>query len=73
MAATIKLTLGIKAVLLEGHGGIFEVSLNDKIIYSNNRECHQEFIPEIIVRNIGEAISSKNIPEKGLSCESGGG
>jgi hypothetical protein len=43
--------------LIEGHGGIFEVSVNDKIVYSNHKECSQKFEPEIILKDIGEAIS----------------
>jgi hypothetical protein len=43
--------------LVEGHGGIFEVSVNGKILYSNHKECSQKFEPGIILKDIGEAIS----------------
>ena len=64
MAADIEQTFGIKAALVEGHGGIFKVSVNERIIYSNHKECYQQFIPENIIRDIGKAISSDKLPKK---------
>jgi predicted Rdx family selenoprotein len=66
LAADIESTLGIKTTLLEGHGGIFEVSVNDEIIYSNHKECSQQFVPGNVIKDIGEAISSKNLSKKNL-------
>jgi predicted Rdx family selenoprotein len=61
LAADIKKILGIKATLMEGHGGIFEVSLKDKLIYSNKRECSQPFAPAKIIKDIGRAVTSGNL------------
>ena len=73
LAAQIEQYLGLKANLVEDHGGILEVSLNDKIIYSNHRECCQEFVPENIIRDLGDVISSGNISRKESTRKSGGG
>jgi hypothetical protein len=73
LAADIDQTFGAKATLVEGHGGIFEVSVNERVIYSNLKECCQEFIPENIIRDIGEAISSNKLPKKSFSHKSEGG
>ena len=35
MQAAIKNKYGISAVLKEGHSGIFEVSINDDVVYTN--------------------------------------
>ena len=35
MQAAIKKKYGITAVLKEGFGGIFEVSINDDVVYTN--------------------------------------
>ncbi|MCX6012269.1 MAG: hypothetical protein NTV30_02415, partial [Chloroflexi bacterium] len=37
--ATIKAHLGITATLKKGHDAIFEVSINDKVLYTNNKTC----------------------------------
>jgi len=73
LAAQIEQNLGLKADLVEDHGGILEVTLNDKIIYSNHRECCQEFVPENIIRDLGDFISSGNISRKELPRKSEGG
>ena len=39
MAAAIKDKFGIKADLKEGHGGIFEVTVGDEVLYTNNGKC----------------------------------
>jgi hypothetical protein len=73
LAADIEQTFGIKATLMEGHGGIFEVSVNERIIYSNHKECCQEFIPENIIRDVGKAISSDKLPKKSIAHKKKGG
>jgi len=35
LQAAIKNKYGISAVLKEGYGGIFEVSINDNVVYTN--------------------------------------
>jgi len=42
LAADIEQIFGIKSTLIEGHGGIFEVWVNNTIIYSNHNECCQQ-------------------------------
>jgi hypothetical protein len=73
LAADMEQIFGIKSTLIEGHGGIFEVWLNDEIIYSNHKECCQQFIPESIIRDIGKAISSNKLTNKIFSRKIEGG
>jgi len=39
LAEQIRDKFGIKAVLEEGHDGIYEVRLDKKIVYSNRNRC----------------------------------
>lgn len=39
MAAAIKDKLGITAKLKKGHGGIFEVAIDGKVLYTNRNVC----------------------------------
>ena len=39
LAAAIKDKLGITAKLKKGHGGIFEVAVDGKILYTNSTVC----------------------------------
>jgi len=39
LAATLKLNLGIDSRLVEGHNGIFEVTADGEMVYSNASEC----------------------------------
>lgn len=39
MAALIKDKLGITAKLKKGHGGIFEVAIDGKVLYTNRNVC----------------------------------
>jgi hypothetical protein len=73
LAADIEQTFGTKVTLIEGHAGIFEVRVDDKIIYSNHKECCQQFIPESIIRDVGKAISSNKLPYKIFSRKIEGG
>jgi hypothetical protein len=73
LATDIEKTLGIKATLIEDHGGIFEVRVNDEIIYSNHRECGQQFIPADIIKDIKEILGSKQLIENNSTCKCEGG
>jgi hypothetical protein len=41
LAAAIEKTFGITAKLIEGHNGIYEVTVNKEIIYTNQGRCSQ--------------------------------
>jgi hypothetical protein len=73
LSADIEQKLGMKSTLVEGHGGIFEVSLDDKTIFSNHKECCQKYIPENVIKEISEAISSKRASRKELPLKPKGG
>jgi hypothetical protein len=44
LAARIQAEFGITPELIGGHGGIYELSINDTVVYSNHSSCGQ--IPE---------------------------
>ena len=44
LAARIKAEFGITPELIGGHGGIYELSINDAVVYSNKSSCGE--IPE---------------------------
>jgi hypothetical protein len=44
LAASIKDHFGIDPVFVEGHEGIFEISINNSKVYTNNSEC--SILPE---------------------------
>ncbi|PKK85070.1 MAG: hypothetical protein CVT49_00585 [candidate division Zixibacteria bacterium HGW-Zixibacteria-1] len=39
LAEAIKAKFGLKAKLVDGHNGIFEVSIDGKAVYDNKAEC----------------------------------
>ena len=60
LAAAIEQEFGLKATLKEGHGGIFEVTLNNNIIYTNKNQCGQ--LPTLveIFSKIYKGATAKN-------------
>ena len=54
LAAAIKDRFGITANLKEGHGGIFEVAINAKVVYSNDKVCGRLPKTEEVLQKIGE-------------------
>lgn len=58
LAADIEKALGIQTHLLEGHGGIFEVSLNGKLMFSNKAGGSKNLVKEKIIKDIMGAILS---------------
>jgi predicted Rdx family selenoprotein len=58
LAAAIRNEFGVAANLEEGHGGIFEVKIDDAVVYSNRRQCSKlPTIEQIFqeVRRVGGA------------------
>ena len=78
MAGSIQEYFGIDPVFVEGHDGIFEVSINKDIIYTNNSKC--SMLPETnsILKKILlhggnpvkpiESISAKELSLEGAAC-----
>ena len=54
MAAAIENETGIKATLKKGHDGIFEVSVNDKVIYERSKTGRFPASEEILNLLTGE-------------------
>ena len=49
-------TFGVRPQLIEGHNGIFEVLLNDQVIYTNQSACSRvPTIPEVL-QEIGRRL-----------------
>jgi hypothetical protein len=73
LAAEIEQEFGITAILVEGHGGIFEVSLDENIVFSNHKECSQEYVSENVIQDIGKVVSPQRMSKKQISPKMKGG
>ncbi|MBU8934282.1 MAG: hypothetical protein KOO62_09775 [candidate division Zixibacteria bacterium] len=68
MAATIESAFDVKVTLVKGHNGIFEVSTNNDVLYSNNSQCSQAFpSDDQIIEQIGQFIGLK--PKRDMLSE----
>jgi hypothetical protein len=78
LAASIKDHFGIDPVFVEGHEGIFEISINNSKVYTNNSEC--SILPEtsLILEKIHLAggypikplssVTSQELSLEGAAC-----
>jgi len=58
--------------LKEGHGGVFDVTVGDWIVYSNRNQCGELPSSELVIRRIKEYRDKGVIPLDGMSSPSGG-
>jgi len=72
MAAEIRNKLGITTNLKEGHGGIFEVTIDDQVIYTNRGQCGRLPDNEEVFQRIGEYKESGVIWHEDLPSKGGG-
>lgn len=57
LAATIESAFDVKVTLVEGHNGIYEVSIGNEVLYTNGGQCSQGFPShEQIIEQIGQFI-----------------
>jgi len=56
----------------EGHGGIFEVTIKDQIIYTNRQQCGCLPDNEEVLQRIGEYKESGVIGHEDLPLKGGG-
>ena len=54
LADTIKDTFGITANLIEGHNGIYEVTVNSDIVFTNGGKCSRLPTPGEVLKEIGK-------------------
>jgi len=54
LAAAIKERFGLVPQLKEGHGGIFEVSIDDEVVCSNGGVCGRIPSSEEVLQKIGQ-------------------
>jgi len=54
LADAIKDTFGITANLIEGHNGIYEVTVNNGIVYTNRGKCSSLPTPGEVLKEIGK-------------------
>ena len=52
LAAAIENQFGRQAELIEGHNGIYEITINGKLVYTNQKECGQLPTDEEIFQEI---------------------
>lgn len=58
MAAAVKSEFGVDAELIQGHGGIFDVSVDGAIAFTNAGRCGPLPWPEEVVQAIRDARGS---------------
>ena len=78
LAASIKSVFNIESELQEGHGGIFEIAIDGRRIYTNRSECSVFPDPKEIFQTIikrggvpvkdGLASDTGTLSMEGLSC-----
>ena len=56
----------------EGHGGVFDVTGDDWIMYSNRNQCGELPSNELVIRRIRDYKTKGVTPLDGLSSPSGG-
>jgi len=72
MAAAIKGKLGITAKLKKGHGGIFEVAIDGKVLYTNRNVCGS-FPTEVeILKKTRKFIKTGGVSDDDQSSDWGG-
>jgi len=72
LAAAIKDNLGITAKLKKGHGGIFEVAIDGKVLYTNRNVCGSFPGEEDIVEKAEEFIKTGGVSDDNQSLDWGG-
>ena len=72
MAAEIRSKFGITTELKEGHGGIFEVTVDDLVIYTNGGQCGCLPDNEEVLQRIGKYKASGVKGYEGLPSKGGG-
>lgn len=71
MAAEITSQFGVTPKLKEGHGGIFTVTINDLVIYTNRGQCgclpdNEEVLQRIDKYKASGVIGYEDLPSKGV-------
>jgi predicted Rdx family selenoprotein len=72
MAAAIKDKLGITAKLKKGHGGIFEVAIDGKVLYTNRNVCGTLPTEVEIVKKTKKFIKTGDVSDDDQSLDWGG-
>lgn len=72
LAAAIKDKFGIRATLKEGHGGIFEVAIDGKVLYTNANKCGNLPQNEETLSKIEEYKTKGRAPKKRLRAKQDG-
>ena len=49
LAAAIKNEFGVSVKLIDGHNGIYEVAVNDTVVYSSNNACSSGFPSDDVI------------------------
>jgi len=72
MAAAIKDKLGINVKLKKGHGGIFEVAIDGKVLYTNRNVCNSLPTEEEILKKTEEFSKTGLVSDDDQSSDWGG-
>jgi len=67
LAATIKNKFGLHAELIQGHDGIYEIAVNNRLVYSN-QACEHPPVEEDVFAEISKykapLLTAQNLPAK---------
>lgn len=74
LATAIESALDLRVELVEGHNGIYEIALDNDVVYTNRGQCSQGFpddikIVELIGRSIGVTSKPQASPEPKADLE----
>jgi len=72
LAAAIKDKLGITAKLKQGHGGIFEVAIDGKVLYTNRNVCGSFPGEEEIIEKGEEFIKTGGVSDDDQTLDRAG-
>ena len=67
LAATIEQKFGLRADLIEGHDGIYEIAVNNTVVYTNVA-CEHPPVEEDVFAEISKykapLLTTQNLPDK---------
>jgi len=67
LAASIEQKFGLQAKLIQGHDGIYEIVVNNRLVYSN-QNCEHPPVEEHVFAEIGKykapLLTTQQLPDK---------
>ena len=70
LAATIEQKFGLHVELVQGHDGIYEIAVNNRLVYSN-KACEHSPVDEEVFAEISKykaPLTAHNLPANDFDC-----